>query len=59
MKPDFHQKSYLVMGVFVSMFAALLLPLIYKQEKVFMLFVLGLIAVFSFVLYKIVPGDKK
>ena len=47
------------MAVFVSIFGALLLPLIYRQDKVFILFPTAMIAVFSFVLYKIVPGDKK
>ena len=59
MKLDFRQRTYFVMAVFVSIFGALLLPLIYRQDKVFILFPTAMIAVFSFVLYKIVPGDKK
>jgi hypothetical protein len=47
------------MAVFVSIFAALLLPLLYRQDKVFILFPVAMIAVFSFILYKTVPGDKK
>jgi hypothetical protein len=59
MKLDFRQRTYFVMAVFVSILAALLLPLLYRPEKVFILFPVVMITVFSFILYKIVPGDKR
>ena len=59
MKLDFNQRVYFVIAIFVSVFAALLLPLSYNKEKALILLPVAIIAIFSFVLYKIVPGEKK
>jgi hypothetical protein len=59
MKLDFSQKAYFVMAVFMSVFAALLLPLTYIKEKAVILLPVAIIFIFSLALYKTLPGEKK
>jgi len=59
MKLDFRQKMFFVLAVFIFLFTALLFPLITGTEKEFILLPIILITFFGFILYKILPGEKK
>ena len=59
MKPDFYQRTFFVLSVFASILAILVMPLVYKKQAVLLIIPIVLLTIFSFVLYKIAPGDKK